>query len=82
MTTLAERKAKLYANYQSKGLSPKEFKKSSDYINKVVKPLMKELCENDLADAVDIFHEEGYFTTEDTKSLFNYAESLNLKCKI
>jgi hypothetical protein len=28
MTTLAERKAKLYANYQSKGLSPEEFKKS------------------------------------------------------
>jgi imidazolonepropionase len=52
---------------------------SKKYLEEVVIPLMTEL--KDSIDAVDIFHEEGYFSTEDSKLLFEKAKSLNLNIK-
>jgi imidazolonepropionase len=61
---------------------PKSFKSSTHYLEEVVIPLMKELAPENIIDAVDIFHEEGYFTYEDTEKLFIEAKNLNLKLKI
>ncbi|OIQ18313.1 MAG: imidazolonepropionase [Bacteriovorax sp. MedPE-SWde] len=61
---------------------PKEFETSTDYLTSVVIPLLKELAPKKIIDAVDIFHEEGYFTLEDTRLLFEESKKLNLEVKI
>lgn len=61
---------------------PKKFSSSSDYLEEVVIPLLKELAPLKVIDAVDIFHEKNYFTTEDTKKLFELAKSLAIPRKI
>ena len=60
---------------------PKDYKSSKDYMNQVVLPLFKELTEMNVLDAVDIFHEEGYFSTEDTRALFDLATERNVAVK-
>jgi imidazolonepropionase len=61
---------------------PKDYKNSSDYLIKVVLPLLDEFKGKDMIDAVDIFHEEGYFNTEDVHKLFQFCNENNFKVKI
>ena len=61
---------------------PKSFSSSSEYMKQVVLPLLKDLAPLKIIDAVDIFHEKNYFTDQDTKELFDLAESLNIPSKI
>lgn len=61
---------------------PKSFTSSSEYLDKVVIPLMEELASDHIIDFVDVFHEEGYFSFEDGQKLFERAKSLGLKLKI
>lgn len=61
---------------------PKNFESSHEYLVKVVIPLMEELAEDNLIDFVDIFHEEGYFSIDDSRILFKAAQKNNLKLKI
>lgn len=61
---------------------PKVYKSSSTYLEEIVIPLMKKLNEEKIIDAVDIFHESGYFTFQDTETLFSEAKKLNLPVKI
>ncbi len=60
---------------------PKEYKSGSEYIEKMVIPLMEELNKLNIIDAVDIFHEKGYFSSEDVIMLFEEAKGLGLKLK-
>lgn len=61
---------------------PGSFKNSHEYLEKVVLPLMHELNDEKILDFVDIFHEEGYFSLEDSKFLFEEAKKIGLKLKI
>lgn len=61
---------------------PGSFSNSKEYLDKVVTPLMKELSEDEIIDFVDIFHEQGYFSLQDTETLFKQATDLGLKLKI
>ncbi len=61
---------------------PKSFASSADYMKEVVFPLLTELAPLDVIDAVDIFHEKNYFTTEDTEALFSHARSLGISRKL
>lgn len=61
---------------------PKNFSSSSAYLNEVVLPLLNTLAPLHIIDAVDIFHEKNYFTTEDTRELFSRARSFGIPCKI
>jgi len=61
---------------------PKNFKNSKAYIDQVVLPLLKELQKKRIIDFVDIFHEEGYFDENDSKTLFDKANEYNIKIKI
>jgi imidazolonepropionase len=67
--------------YMAAHAIPKEYSSSNDYIHKVVIPLLKELSTFNIIDAVDIFHEEGYFDEVDTQQLFDVAKILNIKVK-
>jgi imidazolonepropionase len=63
---------------------PKIFKNSTEYLVKVVLPLLKTLAQEKTIDFVDIFHEQNYFNTQDVEILFNLASQLGLptKCHI
>ena len=60
---------------------PKEFASGRDYIDAVVLPALNEVVKTVEIDAVDIFHEEGYFSTDDVCYLFDYCKTLGLKLK-
>lgn len=55
---------------------------SNKYVEEIVIPLMRELHEKKIIDAVDIFHEIGYFDSKDVELLFNEAKKINLPRKI
>ncbi len=61
---------------------PKEFNRPEDYLDQVVLPLLDKLSTERIIDAVDIFHEKNYFTTEDVIRLFTRATELGIPCKI
>lgn len=61
---------------------PGGFKTSGDYLDKVVIPLLRELAQENIIDFVDIFHEQGYFNLEDSRTLFNECKKLNIATKI
>lgn len=61
---------------------PKSFGSSRAYMEEVVIPLLNDLAPIKVIDAVDIFHEKNYFSTEDTELLFETAKSLGIPAKI
>jgi imidazolonepropionase len=67
--------------YMAAHAVPKSFDNSAKYIDDVVIPLLKELSELKILDAVDIFHEDGYFDEHDTQKLFDVAKVLGIPVK-
>ena len=61
---------------------PRDFKSSGEYINSVVIPLLEKLSKENIIDAVDIFHEKGYFNTNDVLTLFAKSKNLGIDVKI
>ncbi len=61
---------------------PPESSSSQHYLREVCLPLMGELAQEGLVDAVDIFHEQGYFDTNDVEELCKAATKLGLPLKI
>ena len=61
---------------------PKNFASSYDYMKEVVLPLLDKLGEEQILDCVDIFHEDNYFSHDDTVSLFERAKRWNINVKI
>ena len=61
---------------------PKNFSHSLIYLQNVVIPLLEKIAPLNIIDAVDIFHEKNYFSSEDTKLLFEKAKSLGIARKI
>jgi imidazolonepropionase len=61
---------------------PKEYKDNKDgYMDLVINEMLPIVAKERLADYVDIFCEEGYFTVEDTKNLLTAANKLGLQSK-
>ncbi len=73
---------KIFNTYMAAHAVPADFENSSKYMNEVVIPLLEELAPHNIIDAVDIFHEDGYFTKSDVLLLFDLCKSLGLKIKI
>ncbi|WP_372919446.1 imidazolonepropionase [Salegentibacter sp.] len=62
---------------------PKEYNgNTSAYIDKVINEILPKVAENKLAEYIDIFCEQGYFTVEDTKRLLSAAKEYGMKPKI
>ena len=61
---------------------PLEYKDNKDgYMDLVINEMLPKVAEEKLADYVDIFCEEGYFTVDDTKRLLEAANKLGIKAK-
>jgi len=62
---------------------PLEYKnKKDEYIDYVIDEILPAVAEENLAEYIDIFCEQGYFTVEDTNKLLKAAAGFNLKPKI
>ncbi len=68
--------------YMAAHAVPPEYTSSRHYLKEVALPLMRELAEAGLIDAVDIFHEDGYFNEADVRQLFEAAAKLDLPAKM
>ena len=51
------------------------------YIELIINEMLPEIASNDLADYIDIFCEEGYFTNEDTIRILQAGKKYNLQGK-
>ncbi len=61
---------------------PKEYTENKEgYMDLVINEMLPIVVKEGLADYVDIFCEEGYFTVEDTKNLLTAANKLGLQSK-
>ncbi len=61
---------------------PKEYKDNKEgYMDLVIDEMLPKVVEEKLADYVDIFCEEGYFTVADTKRLLEAANKFGIKGK-
>lgn len=60
---------------------PAGFSTSKEYLICIVIPLIEELAPLKIIDAIDIFHEKGYFTTEDTELIFQEAKNNHINFK-
>ena len=77
-----EPRIRIFNTYLAAHDVPGEYTSSSEYLDKVVLPLLDELAREKAIDAVDIFHEKNYFTADDTKKLFARAKALGISRKI
>ncbi|OUR93150.1 imidazolonepropionase [Halobacteriovorax marinus] len=76
-----EGKVQILNTFMAAHAVPKKFKSSNEYLNLEVIPLLKKLAPEGIIDAVDIFHEGGYFDEIDTQQLFDVAKILNIPVK-
>lgn len=61
---------------------PKEYKDNKEgYMDLVINEMLPEIAKENLADYVDIFCEEGYFTVADTKRLLEAANKFGISGK-
>ncbi|MFL2574456.1 MAG: imidazolonepropionase [Flavobacteriales bacterium] len=61
---------------------PEKYKKNKkEYIELIIDKMLPEIASNDLADYIDIFCEEGYFTNEDTIRILQAGKKYNLQGK-
>ena len=58
-----------------------EFTTSGAYLEAVVLPLIERLANEGCVDAVDIFHEKGYFNSDDAGRLYEEAHRLGIPLK-
>ena len=61
---------------------PRDFSSSVEYMDQVVLPLLRDLAPLKIIDAVDIFHEKKYFSSDDVTRLFDLAKVLGISSKI
>ena len=61
---------------------PEKYKENkNEYIELIINEMLPEIASNNLADYIDIFCEEGYFTNEDTIRILQAGKKHNLQGK-
>lgn len=69
------------ATYLGAHAVPKHYNSKADYLNDVL-DWMDEVASHQLADFVDIFCEQNYFSVEDARSIIRKGHQLGLRAKI
>lgn len=74
--------ATIKATFLAAHALPQEYKNNKDgYMDLVIDEMLPKVAEEGLADYVDIFCEEGYFSVDDTKRLLEAANKYGLQGK-
>jgi imidazolonepropionase len=62
---------------------PEEFKNNKDkYVDLICSKMLPEIASENLADYIDIFCEDGYFSVKDTRKILSAGKKYNLQGKI
>jgi imidazolonepropionase len=62
---------------------PSEFKDNTNkYVDLIINEMLPEITNQKLADYIDVFCEEGYFTVDQTLEIISAAKKHNLKAKL
>lgn len=74
----------LKCTYMAAHAVPAQFSSSQDYLHQVVIPTLNNAVQNSACsiDAVDIFHENNYFSTQDVLDLYQACQQLGLPLKL
>jgi imidazolonepropionase len=75
-------KIQIHNTFMAAHAVPVTFKSSSEYMDQVVFKLLANKEVLGCIDSVDIFYEQGYFTTDDTYNLFKHCQNLNIPVRI
>ncbi len=75
-------KLRLFSTYLGAHAVPKDFASSADFLKKMVLPTLEQAAGEKLVDGVDIFHEQGYFSSADAQELFSAAQRLGISTRI
>jgi imidazolonepropionase len=75
-------KVQIFNTYLAAHDVPRDFESSAHYLDEVVLPLFDKVAGEGIIDAIDIFHEKNYFSTDDCQKLFSRAHALNIPIKI
>ncbi len=75
-------KVNIFNTFMAAHAIPKEYKSSSDFMNKVVIPALKTTISEIKIDAVDIFLEEGYFDKNDVIALHEVSNQSGIPLKV
>jgi imidazolonepropionase len=75
-------RVRIFSTYLGAHAVPENFKSSAVFLDEVVIPTLKIAHSENLVDCVDIFAEQGYFSTQDTEKLFEFAKSVSLPTKM
>lgn len=75
-------KIQIFNTFMAAHAVPQKFADSHSYLEQEVLPLLEELATKNIIDAVDIFHEDGYFNSTDVQKLFTKAKELGVPTKI
>ncbi len=70
------------ASFLGAHAQPKDFKTSAEYVTYAINHILPEIAEQNLADYIDVFCEDGYFDLEDTERIINAGKEYGLKAKI
>jgi imidazolonepropionase len=76
LKSLFDGKVRIFTTFMGAHAVPEKFNSSNEYIAQEVLPILEEATP-DLFDAVDIFHEQGYFNDVDAVQLFEVAIKKN-----
>ena len=82
LKTIVRPDVQIINTYMAAHAIPNNFPSSYEYMKEVVLPLLDKLSEEKIIDAVDIFHEQNYFSEEDVRSLFERANRLGIPVKM
>jgi len=82
LKTIVRPDVQIINTYMAAHAIPSEYNSSYDYMKEVVLPLLDALSSENIIDAVDIFHEQNYFSEEDVRSLFERAKRLGIPVKM
>ncbi len=75
-------KIKIFSTFMPAHAVPKQYKSVKEYMDQVVYPATEKALAEGLLDAVDIFHEVGYFDNAITEEFLNWATEKGLPIKM
>lgn len=70
------------ASFLGAHAQPKDFKTSAEYVTYAINHILPEIAEQNLADYIDVFCEDGYFDLEDTERIIKAGKEYGLRAKI
>ena len=77
-----EHPVRVISTYMGAHAVPREYKNRKDEYIEVMKEDLKHIRQLELAEAVDVFCEEGVFSVDETRDLLMHAKSLGFKIKV